>query len=491
MTTSPALLHLLPLNHSASDIINDSSVSGATVKAALETLSGTFSTVTLNYAYLNSTAANPQISYNELDNGVNFVISGQESVRTPAPDIQFTASAIKNGAGTGGNFIGSGGSAEEGGDTGGGGQLLGGDANGKNTTSGIVYVSSGAANENTGSISGWARLQSGGGWLASGDVYISTGTANVDTDTSIGTSGEIEQWTGDANSTSGNQLFWTGSSVSDQSGVFAWTTGNCPGDSGGMTWTTGNSASGQSGSYTFTVGTGSAEGIFTFDTSLVRFTSRQTDVNFEGTTLVTFNSSGTWHGSIHGDGTDCIFNANNTGLSFKFNNAVRVKAGTSTSTYARVGGTLVDFTSDVANGTTVETDIYSYTLPANSLGATGDKLSGYYSMNIVGSGTATRTIRIYFAGTVCFNSGALSLGTTGNWQAYIELVRTSSSTARISVALQTAGAATTAYSSETDLTGLSFTGTNILKLTAQAGGVGAASNDITGKHGYVELKPAA
>jgi hypothetical protein len=487
--TPPALLHLLPLNHSGSDIKNDSSVSGATVKDALETLSSIILHTTLQDAYNHDTSANPQILF---DSTRDFVITGDVSTEATlkGASILLTASDNSDG-GDGGDFIASGGSVSAAASaTAGSAQLLGGDANNKNCISGSAYVSSGDANEATGGISNWARLQSGGGWLQSGDVYISTGTANVDVDGITGISGNLEAGTGDANSTSGNQTYWTGSSVSDQSGVFAWTTGNCPGDSGSMTWTTGNSASGQSGSYVFTVGTGSTEGIFSFDTSLVRFTARQTDINIEGTTLLTFNSSGTFHGSIHGDGTDCIFNSNNVALSFKFNNAVRVRAGTSSS-YARVGGVLVDFTSDVGNSTTTETDIYSYTVPANVLIATGDKLSAFFSMNIVGSGTATRTIKIYFAGTVCFNSGALSLGANGNWQAYVELVRTSSSTARVSVGLQTAGATTTAYSSETDLTGSSFTGTNILKLTAQAGAVGAATNDITGKHGYVELKPAA
>ncbi len=41
-----------------------------------------------------------------------------------------------------------------------------------------------------------------------------------------------------------------------------------------------------------------------------------------------------------------------------------------------------------------------------------------------------------------------------------------------------------------ELTGLTLSGSNILKITGQAAGTGAATNDIVAKMGFVEFKAA-
>ena len=162
-----------------------------------------------------------------------------------------------------------------------------------------------------------------------------------------------------------------------------------------------------------------------------------------------------------------------------------VKAGTSTGHIAIIGGKVYNAFADVGNATTTQTDLDSYTVPANALNTDGEGLSGFYSINILGSATATSQFKVFFAGTAYFDSGALALAANGNWQIWVELVRTSSSTARISTVLQSPGAALTAYTNEADVTGLDFTTTNILKLTGTRAGVGAASGDILFKHGKI------
>jgi hypothetical protein len=68
---------------------------------------------------------------------------------------------------------------------------------------------------------------------------------------------------------------------------------------------------------------------------------------------------------------------------------------------------------------------------------------------------------------------------------------TGSSTARAIVNISTPGASTAVYTSETDLTGITWTNTNILKFTAQAGGATGGSSDITGKLATINFVPAA
>jgi len=92
---------------------------------------------------------------------------------------------------------------------------------------------------------------------------------------------------------------------------------------------------------------------------------------------------------------------------------------------------------------------------------------------------------VYFAGTSIFNSGALTVSSTGGGNVNVLIIRTGSSTARSIVTASTPGASTATYTVETDLTGITFTNTNIIKITGQAGGGTGSSSDITGKMGTI------
>lgn len=152
---------------------------------------------------------------------------------------------------------------------------------------------------------------------------------------------------------------------------------------------------------------------------------------------------------------------------------------------------LFDHYTDSGNSGTSETDLYTAAVAGGTLGASGDGLEAFYSLSVTGSATATTQIKVYFAGTARFDSGALSLTSSGNWQVYVGVVRTGTTTGRISVALQTAGASISLYSQETDMTSLDFTAANVLKVTATRAGAGAATNDVVAKHGWVVKLPAA
>ncbi len=153
--------------------------------------------------------------------------------------------------------------------------------------------------------------------------------------------------------------------------------------------------------------------------------------------------------------------------------------------------TLFDHYADAGNTTTVETDLYSDTTAAGTLGANGDKIEAEYGGAFVSSGTATREVRLYFAGTAIFDTGALTLSLSSAWTMYVTLIRVSATVIRYMVSFTTEGAALSAYTAVGELTGLTLSGTNILKITGQAAGVGAATNDITAKLGTVQKVPAA
>lgn len=154
-----------------------------------------------------------------------------------------------------------------------------------------------------------------------------------------------------------------------------------------------------------------------------------------------------------------------------------------------VPGTLFDHYADVSNTNTAETDLYTDTLLANTLATTGDKIVANYALNIASVVSSTEEVKIYFAGTVIFDSGALSISIAASWCFSVLIIMTSSTTARAVVSLAAPGVSTGDVT-ETDLTGLTLSGTNILKVTGQAGGVAGASSQITAKLGSVFFYPA-
>jgi hypothetical protein len=143
-----------------------------------------------------------------------------------------------------------------------------------------------------------------------------------------------------------------------------------------------------------------------------------------------------------------------------------------------IPGDIFEAYADTGNTTTTETDLHSYTTPANAFGNNGEKIASEYGGLFVSSATATRQIKVYFAGTVIFDTGALTLSLSSAWTCFVTIIRVSSTVVRYMVSLATEGAALSAYTNVGELTGLTLSNTNILKITGQAAGVGAATNDI-------------
>lgn len=171
-------------------------------------------------------------------------------------------------------------------------------------------------------------------------------------------------------------------------------------------------------------------------------------------------------------------------------NKLLALAGSATSVYAKVGGTIFTYNTDVGNSGTSETDLYTDSMPANLLSTNKDRIQARYAGEMVNSATATRQVKVYFGGSSIFDSGALALSAASDWDIDILIIRVSSSVVRYSVKLGLTGAPLSLYTSVGELTGLTLGNANILKITGTAAGVGAATNDIVAKLGTVEWKSA-
>lgn len=155
-----------------------------------------------------------------------------------------------------------------------------------------------------------------------------------------------------------------------------------------------------------------------------------------------------------------------------------------------IGGAIADFTADAANGTTVETDLYTYTTKASTLDTIGAKITAEYAV-LLTDATADKVIKIYFAGIEIFTSGTLTAA-VGTYKYDVTIIRTGASTARaIVTAVRQSTFGSADQGAETDLTGLTFSGTNIIKITGTASGASGGSSDIVAKMGAVYFWPAA
>lgn len=172
------------------------------------------------------------------------------------------------------------------------------------------------------------------------------------------------------------------------------------------------------------------------------------------------------------------------------NGLTKIQVGTSSAnaTTASVGGAIFDHFADVGNGTTVETDLYTDTLPQSTLGTNGDKITAEYGL-IFANTTATKDVRVYFGGTKIFDAGALAGSLAVGMQVNVFIIRDGSTSIRYTVTAQDTGESTTSFATVGKLTGLTLSNTNILKITGQAG-TGGANNDIVAQNGSGQWTPA-
>jgi len=147
---------------------------------------------------------------------------------------------------------------------------------------------------------------------------------------------------------------------------------------------------------------------------------------------------------------------------------------------------LKDFYTDVQNSGTTDTDLYSYTLPANTLTANGQKLSIKYSLEMNDTAVTSYSIST-FSRTDVFTPP-----TQINTIMVVEhdFIRTSSTTARI-VTKYSYGNTTTPFLARVDDVSYNFTISNTILLRGQVTGGSATSGDLIAKTGNIVWHPAA
>lgn len=162
-----------------------------------------------------------------------------------------------------------------------------------------------------------------------------------------------------------------------------------------------------------------------------------------------------------------------------------------TSKLARVGGKIKDFITSVGNIGTGEDDLYTYTTEAGILLNNGDEIDGSFGGLFISSATATRQLKMKFAGTTIFDSGALSISTSSSWVMSYSIIRVSSTAVRYRINLSTQGASLSAYTSVGEVTGLTLSNTNIIKITGESAGVGSATDDVVAHNGSMYWSPSS
>jgi hypothetical protein len=99
-------------------------------------------------------------------------------------------------------------------------------------------------------------------------------------------------------------------------------------------------------------------------------------------------------------------------------------------------------------------------------------------------------LKKYFASTLIFDSGSLTLTLGGDFTLETTIIRESASIVRCDVAVTSTSASSVPYSTFTRITGLTLSASYDLETDAIASGTGAASGDILDKMARITWFPA-
>jgi hypothetical protein len=154
-----------------------------------------------------------------------------------------------------------------------------------------------------------------------------------------------------------------------------------------------------------------------------------------------------------------------------FNSQPLVQIGTSVTSPATVGGVLSAQCNGAANGTTVETDLNTFSLPANVFN-TGTKMLRVTGKFIIAANANTKTLKFYFGAS----SVTLRAAADNNlvWKVEVIVIKTGSSTQDVEAEIRT-----TAGTPVVLLTATAVTATDTAAITVKfTGQSSAASSDI-------------
>lgn len=147
---------------------------------------------------------------------------------------------------------------------------------------------------------------------------------------------------------------------------------------------------------------------------------------------------------------------------------------------AGVGGVIYQSFADVNNSGTSATDMDTKTLRASTFANNGEMVR-YEFGGTTNDATATYQFIVSIGGTNIFDSGAITVSSTGSYKCSCLLVRTSTSNVRATCDLSVTSSSVAIPPFVSTVTGLTLGNTNILKYTVTAGGASGGSSDATHK----------
>lgn len=178
-------------------------------------------------------------------------------------------------------------------------------------------------------------------------------------------------------------------------------------------------------------------------------------------------------------GNGCFLDVSVGGGSFPNGQTTTVGTGTATAT---IIGTLTTNTTSTGTAADVnETDLWTYTLPANALSANGRGVRITVHVTTAADANA-KTIRVYFGGTPIANSATvLTAPNNVGYYAVLTVIRTGAS-AQVMFGVQ--NLSTAAIAQNTTTLAIDTTAAIVIKLTGQNGV--ATANDVVFKAAMVE-----
>jgi len=172
-------------------------------------------------------------------------------------------------------------------------------------------------------------------------------------------------------------------------------------------------------------------------------------------------------------------------LTLAASGVLSLRAGLNTgTTVAKVGGTIHEDFTPVSNSGTGETDLMTYSVPANTLGTDND----YLEVEAFGEFTAptgNATVKMKFGATTIFNTSALAF-TTGAWRLRARIVR-GGATSQLTITSFDGDTTLVTVTAQVAAPAETLSGAVTLKCTGQSG----ASSEVTQEGFIVKWQPAS
>lgn len=161
--------------------------------------------------------------------------------------------------------------------------------------------------------------------------------------------------------------------------------------------------------------------------------------------------------------------------------SLALKAGTSSNFAMKASGVIFINVTQVGNVGGGEDDLMTANILANTLATNADTIRWFCAGVFANAGTHVKELKVYWAGTVIMDSGALAVG-AGAWSAWGYISRTTASTAYCTSHFQ--NGAVLVGPSQVNVTN-SWSSNNTFKCTGTVTGV-ASDNDITQNQEIIE-----